>query len=104
MISRPEIVALREAYSAYASAPRDDAAADDIRPLVCRVVDVMKADGWPPERVIVAVKAIAREAGLVPSSGLMLAHAELDESDSLLTSSVRWCIEQYYDARILRRG
>ncbi len=44
MISRPEVVALREAYSAYARAPRDEAAADDIRPLVCHVVDVMKAD------------------------------------------------------------
>jgi hypothetical protein len=58
---------------------------------------MMKADGWPPERVIVAVKAIARESGLSPSSNLMIAHLKLDEQDDLLTSSVRWCIESYYD-------
>jgi hypothetical protein len=98
MVSRPEIIALREAYTAYAhAAKRDRPSASAIQVLVCAVVDVMKADGWPPERVVVAVKSIAREAGLSPSASLMLRHMQLGEVDELLTSSVRWCIERYYD-------
>jgi hypothetical protein len=98
MVNRPEIVALREAYAGYARSPkRERPPLVAFQPLVCSVVDVMKEEGWPPERVIVAVKAIARDAGLSPSSEVMLAHFSLDELDDLLTSSVRWCIERYYD-------
>jgi hypothetical protein len=96
MNSQPEIVALRESYASFAKAKtRDRASARQIQPLVCDAVDAMKADGWPPERVIVAIKALAREVGLVPEPILPVVQ-ETTPGDSLLADSVKWCIEHYY--------
>jgi hypothetical protein len=60
---------------------------NDMGPLhekVCAAVDEMKASGMTPERVLIAVKTIAREAG-VSRSGTRLVDA-----------LVVWCIEHYY--------
>jgi predicted type IV restriction endonuclease len=66
-----------------------------IRPLVCEVVDELKKEEWPAERVIVALKTIAREASLVTTTSLP-ATQEITSGDRLLGESVRRCIEHYY--------
>ena len=61
-----------------------------LRTLVCGYVDVLKAAGYPPERVVIAVKAAARDAGLRYSTIL--------ESRLALDRIVRWAIAEYYRA------
>jgi len=64
---------------------------------VCAVVDHLKAAGWPPERVIVAVKRIADDAGLRPSRAVLAAQGALSPSDALIVRMVEWCIQRYYE-------
>jgi hypothetical protein len=66
-----------------------------LRRVVCEYVDRLRDLGWPPERVIVAVKHVAREAGLYPSKQVMSA-VNLAAEDALLVEMVGWCIERYY--------
>jgi len=63
---------------------------------VCEYVDAVKAMGWPPERVIVAVKRIAADAGVQSSTRMMLTGGALTDRDQLLVDLVGWCIERYY--------
>jgi hypothetical protein len=63
---------------------------------VCAVVDELKAAGWPPERVIVAVKRIADEAGVRPSKNVLSRGADITDDDALIVQMVKWCIERYY--------
>jgi hypothetical protein len=51
---------------------------------VCAVVNDLKADGMKPEHVILAVKGIAFEAEMGPSSW------------RLVETLVKWCLEQYF--------
>jgi hypothetical protein len=63
---------------------------------VSAVVDHLKAAGWPPERVIIAVKQIAEHAGLRPSRALLSASKPLSRDDEVLVQVVQWSIERYY--------
>jgi hypothetical protein len=72
---------------------------DTLHTCVCECVDGMKAIGWPPERVIVAVKRIATDAGLRPSSRTVLPEKTLTGVDRVLVEIVGWCIERYYANR-----
>src|SRR5947209_1636143 len=81
---------------------------DDIRQAVLRarvraVVEDLKSVGWGPERVIVAVKQIAADAGLRPTRALLIVGAPLTESDAVVVSLVRWCVEAYYGVQIETR-
>src|SRR5262245_18152560 len=51
---------------------------------VFAVVDDLKRMDWPPERVIIAVKQIARDGGLVPSLHFVSAGASLSDGDAVL--------------------
>jgi hypothetical protein len=64
---------------------------------VCAVVDDLKAAGWPPERAIIAIKEIAREAGLSQSQGVLVRDRDLNPRDALLAKVVLWTIKCYYD-------
>jgi hypothetical protein len=74
----------------------DAAALGDFRPTkelrgaVCAYVDALKAQGFAPERVLVAVKGVAR--------GLPLdnVHAPLHARDELAAELVQWCIARYF--------
>lgn len=67
--------------------------------LVCAYVEELKALGFPPERVIIAVKRAANEAGVFSTPRLIEPRAQLDGNDKLLVDMVRWSIEQYYGRR-----
>jgi hypothetical protein len=57
----------------------------------------LQGRGEPIERIIVAVKRVAADAGLRPSSDLPLTDAALDPNDRLLVDIVRWAVEHYYE-------
>jgi len=90
MLDVPAVVALRDHIAA---SPRLD---DALYDAVCAVVDHLKSVGWSPERVIVAVKQIADDAGLRPTRAVLSASQMPTEGDILLIRMVEWCIERYY--------
>ena len=67
----------------------------EIRRQVYEYADELKDLGLPPERVIVAVKRVANEAGL-HSSRIVPSPKQLEGKDKLLVDMVGWCIERYY--------
>lgn len=91
MHDSPAVVALR---ASIARGERSDTRS--LHDEVCAVVDELKAAGWPPERVLVAVKQIADEAGLRPSAAVLSASRPLTDRDTKLVQIVQWCIERYY--------
>jgi hypothetical protein len=92
MLNTPAVVALR---TNLGRGPRTDSDGR-LHSEVCAVVDELKAAGWPPERVIVAVKRIADEAGIRPTKAVLVRTAELANDDAMLVQMVSWCIERYY--------
>jgi hypothetical protein len=58
--------------------------------------DELKGLGLPPERVIIAVKRAANEAGLYSTQRVITTRSALDDADKLLVDMVGWCIERYY--------
>ena len=91
MYNFPAVVTLRDHI---ARGPR--LRSDTLRAEVCEVVYHLKAAGWPPERVIVAVKRIADDAGLRPSPGVLAAYRPLSEGDAILVQIVQWVIDDYF--------
>jgi len=67
----------------------------EIQRHVFEYADELKGLGLPPERVIVAVKRVANEAGL-HSSRIIPSPKHLEGKDKLLVDMVGWCIERYY--------
>jgi hypothetical protein len=63
---------------------------------LCEYVDAAKALGWTPERVLIDVKRIAREAGLRMTRNALRSGYRPTGVDLLLGDMVRWCIERYY--------
>jgi hypothetical protein len=99
MYERPSVVALRDSLVIVArtrpgTAPK--IGQDALREHLCAAVDELKAAGWMPERVIIAVKQIAEDAGLRPSRALLHNGVALSERDMTIMAIVRWCIERYY--------
>jgi hypothetical protein len=76
--------------------PDDEKGRRELQRHVCDFVDDRKAAGWPPERVIIAVKQIAREAGLRPSTAIASKYVTLTNQDNFLVELVGWCIHRYY--------
>lgn len=78
--------------------PLDLSARRALQARVRAYVGEAKERGVPPERVIVAVKRMAHEAGLRPSARVVLTmpHTPLNAKDQLLAELVGWCIERYY--------
>ena len=74
----------------------DDGRREQLRQQVFDAVDDMKRMGWPPERVIIAIKQIARDVGLAPSLHFVNAGESLSNGDALLASIVRWAIDRYF--------
>ena len=76
--------------------PPDEVMLREVKRHVFAFVDERKVDGWSPERVIIAVKQIAREAGLKPSAFVAKADGKLTSRDDLLVEIVGWCIQRYF--------
>jgi hypothetical protein len=76
--------------------PPDIATELEVRELVWAFVDDRKAAGWTPERVIIAVKQIARDAGLSPSKMVVKRDGRLMTTEDFLVEIVGWCIHRYF--------
>ena len=99
MYDRPPVADLRDTLTALVAehpTVADATHQQRLRQQVCAMVDELKSGGWPPERVIVAVKQVADDAGLHPSRGVLSTLSPLTDRDAMLVNMVRWCIEQYY--------
>jgi hypothetical protein len=86
---------LREALASYAPAISVGNPAA-LRAKVEAFVDAAKAEGWPIERVIVALKEVAAEAGVRSSTDVLRVNSRLMTRDTLLLDAVRWCVEHYF--------
>jgi len=80
--------------------PADVAARDRIRARVNAYVDEAKDRGWPPEQVVISVKAMTHDVGLRPSIHVPLSTPShgLSEREALSVEIVGWCIERYFAA------
>ena len=97
MLDRPSVVRLREGLAELTQAAVPQAARDDdLRERVCAVVEDLRALEWPPERVIIAVKQVAEDAGLRSSRRVLMVSGSLTPNDEVVQNLVRWCIEHYY--------
>jgi hypothetical protein len=76
--------------------PLDASTRAAVRQCVFDYVDLMKANGCLPERVIVAVKRVAHDAGLDPSRSVIQRHTPISETDTLLVDMVGWSIQRFY--------
>jgi hypothetical protein len=66
---------LRDYLAAIAMHPSlaEEAQTEELHHRVCSMVDELKAAGWLPERVIVAVKQVVEDVGLHPSRSVLSA-------------------------------
>src|SRR5438270_13233416 len=99
MYDRPPVVELHDYLAAVVAAHpalAGERQTKELRYHVYAVVDELKAAGWPPERVIVAVKQVAEDAGLRSTRSIFSAESPLTERDSADVHIVRWCIAQYF--------
>lgn len=62
---------------------------------VLAVVDDCKAANCPSERIIIALKQIAEDAGLSSSRSIHTPESASDE-DATIATIVQWSIEHYY--------
>jgi hypothetical protein len=90
-----EAAALRQLLT-FLPIPLDANTERDVQRLVWDFVDDRKAVGWPPERIIVAVNQIAREAGLKPSTTVIKRDAQLPTVDNFLVEMIGWCFHRYF--------
>ena len=102
MLDRNSTVRLQKQF-AELRIPPSDAECAALRQLVIEYVDELKGLAWPPERIIVAVKSIAREAGIRQTSGVLRNDLAISGADKILVDVVGWCIQQYYSPEIARR-
>jgi len=98
MLERPSVVRLREGLidTARAIAAGNHDVENGLRDRVGAVVDDLRTLGWPPERVIIAIKQVAEDAGLRTSRNVLRVSGRLAEADQIVQDLVRWCIEHYY--------
>jgi hypothetical protein len=84
---------LGQHFSAAAHEPDNRPA---FRRSVCAFTDERKSRGEPVERIIVQLKHAIRQSH--PSGRhLRLASHSFTETDDLITSAVRWCVERYFE-------
>jgi hypothetical protein len=66
---------------------------DQVRVLVCALVDQMKSEGAEPEKVVIAVKSAMLGDATVKAAP---DPAYLKETEKMLQLALTWCIEKYY--------
>jgi hypothetical protein len=93
---------LRDALgtSDFAAILRDPRQLEELRLEVLAVVEHLRVSGWPPERIIIGLKQIARDAGLSPSMSLTRVGDPLTHADILVERIVRWGIDHYFDTTV----
>ena len=88
-----DVIVLKARLSAAVT--QNDPPLEKVRELVCALVDKMKADGAPPERVVIAVKLAV--LGDTTLRALPNSH-QLTDPEKLLEQALGWCIRRYYGA------
>lgn len=88
---------------ATAHFPLSRGAQDDIKRQVREYAAELKDLGLPPERVVVAVKQAASDAGIRGCSSVLASRRSGDPKTNLLIDIVSWCIAGYYDPPKRRR-
>jgi hypothetical protein len=86
--------------SDFAAILRDPRQHEELRLEVLAVVEHLRDSGWPPERIIIGLKQIARDAGLSPSMSLTRVGDPLTHADILLERIVRWGVDHYFDTTV----
>ena len=81
------------------SFPVDRPAATELRAKVCEFAYQLRLLGVSPERAVVAVKDVLRDAGYETSTRTKSTEALLTPRDHLLGDVVSWCIDGYYNHR-----
>jgi hypothetical protein len=79
-----------------ASATIDASASDQVRSALASYVEELRDDGLPIEKAISAVKQVAADVGVRPSSDFPLADVDLASNDRLLVNLVTWTVLHYY--------
>jgi hypothetical protein len=69
-----------------------------LQPLVAEYVAEKKEAQWTPEHILLGVKAIARDAGLI-SSHRVISRDILEGRDALLGHVIRWVLDAYFGTR-----
>jgi len=75
----------------------------ELREAVCDYVRELKARGYPPERVLVAVKALLAEGGVKRSAWADGDAAAIHPENEVVDRVVTWCVEEYLPATAGRR-
>lgn len=83
--------------------PLSRGAQDEIRRQVRAYAAELKDLGLPPERVVIAVKQAASDAGIRACSSMLASRRSDDAKTNLLVDIVTWCIAGYYDRPSRRR-
>jgi hypothetical protein len=87
---RRTVAAVRAAREARAATP-------ELRDAVCDYVRDLKRRGYPPERVLIAVKALLAEAGVRKTGPLADGgSATLGPETEIVERVVAWCIDEYF--------
>jgi hypothetical protein len=95
MLEHAVTVRLRKELAEFPEKPSPEAKAA-LRQDVLEFVDMLKTKGVPVERVIIAIKQLAAEAGLRSSADVLRLSARLKVRDELLLDVVRWAVERFY--------
>ncbi len=83
--------------AAFRAAREARAATPELRDAVCDFVRELKERGYPPERVLAAVKALLAEAGIKKIGPLAdRGSATLGPETEIVERVVAWCIEEYF--------
>ena len=68
---------------------------DDLRSLVCEWTRILKEEGFAPEKALVTVKTLVREA-VAPHVAHYGDRAVGDDRTALIIDASQWCIEMYF--------
>jgi hypothetical protein len=99
-VSAPSLATSEWLTLAVVRAAREaHAATSELREAVCAHVRELKARGYPPERMLVVVKALLAEAGIRKTGPLAdRGSATLGPETQICECVVAWSIEEYFAA------
>jgi hypothetical protein len=98
VLSAPSLATSERLVLAGVRAAREaHGATSELREAVCAYVRELKERGYPPERVLVVVKALLAEAG-IRKTGLLAdrGSATPGPETEIVNHVVKWCIEEYF--------
>jgi hypothetical protein len=82
-----------------AALAEQDAATLRLRREVCRYIAERKADGWAPEVVFAAMRAVARQLVAASQVDAETRHAsDPRTTEALVALLTQWCVAAYYRA------